>query len=180
MKHLLLILVVVALNLLQSGCAKTDAPSPPGTQAAAADGKYLLPEEPAGAQGVIAAKKEAKDGQDVVVVGRIGGSAKPWVEGRATFWIVDPSFKPCNETEDDACPTPWDYCCDDPDALRKGMATVKVVDDRGQAVPTDARQLLRLKELQTVVVRGQAKRDEQGNLTILASDLYVRPDAAKK
>jgi hypothetical protein len=31
------------------------------------------------------------------------------------------------------------------------------------------------KELSTVVVKGKAKRDDAGNLTVLASGVYVRP-----
>jgi hypothetical protein len=59
------------------------------------------------------------------------------------------------------------------------MATVKVVDGDGQTVKGDARQLLGLKELNTVVVKGRARRDEAGNLTVLASGLYRRPDDKK-
>ncbi len=51
---------------------------------------------------------------------------------------------------------------------------VKVVDDGGKTVATDARKLLGLKELQTVVVRGRAKRDEAGNVTVLADGIFVR------
>jgi hypothetical protein len=51
---------------------------------------------------------------------------------------------------------------------------VKVVGDDGRPVPTDARQLLGIKELQTVVVHGRAKRDDAGNLTVLADGVYVR------
>jgi hypothetical protein len=52
---------------------------------------------------------------------------------------------------------------------------VKVVDESGTVVATDARQLLALQELDTVVVRGKAQRDEAGNLTILANGIHVRP-----
>ncbi len=38
----------------------------------------------------------------------------------------------------------------------------------------DARELLKVKELSTVVVKGKAKRDDAGNLTILASGVYVK------
>ncbi len=120
-------------------------------------------------------RETAKEGDEVVMVGRIGGDVKPWVEGRAAFWVIDPSLKSCKETEDDNCPTPWDYCCTPKDELRKVMATIKVIDGQGRTVAVDARQLLGLKELQTVVVRGKAKRDEQGNLTVLADGLFVRP-----
>jgi hypothetical protein len=164
--------VLLLAGVLAAGCGRDNAPKNDG-----ADGdvkKDLLSEEPAGAQGVIEARKHARDGDEVVVVGRIGGAKSPWIEGRAGFWIVDPSFKPCNERDDDDCKTPWDYCCDDPDELRKGTATVKFVDEQGKTVQQDARKLLGLKELQTVVVQGKAKRDEKGNLTILASGIYRR------
>lgn len=83
------------------------------------------------------------------------------------------ALKPCNEKDDDACPTPWDYCCD-VDDLPANKAMVKVVDGSGNTVATDARKLLGLKELQTVVVRGRAKGDEAGNLTVLADGIFVR------
>lgn len=38
----------------------------------------------------------------------------------------------------------------------------------------DARKLLNVKELSTVVVKGEAQRDEAGNLTVLASGVYVK------
>src|SRR4051812_40809803 len=83
------------LALLAAGCGvANDVPPPPSTPAPAASadgGQYRLPAEPAGARGVLQVRKEAKDGEDVVVVGRVGGSAKPFVAGRASFTIVDPS-----------------------------------------------------------------------------------------
>jgi hypothetical protein len=168
------LLLAGALAVGCGGGTSTDKASP-----SVGKDKYLLAEEPAGARGVIDARKEVKDGDDVVVVGRIGGDVKPWVEGRAAFWIVDPSLKSCKETEDDNCPTPWDYCCTPKEDLLKLMATVNIVDEKGDTVRADARELLGLKELQTVVVRGRAKRDEQGNLTVLAAGVYVRPDSKK-
>jgi hypothetical protein len=132
----------------------------------------MLSAEPAAGKNVAEARKSAVDADEVVVVGRIGGSTDPWLEGMAAFSIVDPSLKACNEIPGDACPTPWDYCCE---ANRKEFsALVKVVDENGKVVPTDARKLLALKELDTVVVRGKAQRDEAGNLTILASGIHVR------
>lgn len=72
--------------------------------------KYLLSLEPEGAAGVRDVRASAKDEDEVVIVGRIGGMENPWVEGLAAFSIVDPAMKPCNEIGDDACPKPWDYC----------------------------------------------------------------------
>ena len=111
--------------------------------------------------------------REIGAVGRIGGSTNPWVEGRASFEIVDSTLKACSDIPGDTCKTPWDYCCQT-DKLPKSKALVKVVDASGTPVKSDARELLKLKELQTVVVRGKAKRDDAGNLTVLASGVYVR------
>jgi hypothetical protein len=59
--------------------------------------KYLAAEEPADAKGVIDLRKDAKEGDDVVIVGRIGGSKHPVVQGRAAFTIVDLSLKSCDD-----------------------------------------------------------------------------------
>ncbi len=48
------------------------------------------------------------------------------------------------------------------------------MDDKGELVKTDARQLLGLKELQTVMIRGKAQQDDSGNLTVLATSVYVK------
>ena len=158
------------------GCAAQPSSQPAAPQAAAsAEGeKFLLAEEPAGAADVRAAREKAQDNEEVVVVGRIGGSENPWVAGRAAFSIVDRSLLACSDREGDNCPYPWDYCCET-DKLPTSTAMVKVVDDNGTLVAADARELLGVKELQTVVVRGKAQRDEAGNLTVLASSLYIKP-----
>lgn len=51
---------------------------------------------------------------------------------------------------------------------------MKIVDDNGMLVRADAKQLLGVKELATVVVSGQAQRDEAGNLTVLAKGVYIK------
>jgi hypothetical protein len=146
----------------------------PATEPTEAGQAFRLKEEPTGGKGVLAVRQDSKDGDDVVIVGRIGGSAKPFT-GRAAFTIVDDSIKPCNEIGDDACPTPWDYCCGvGKEDLAKATALIKLVGDDGQTRSDDARTLLGLTELQTVVVRGKAKRDDAGNLTIHLNGVFVR------
>jgi len=89
----------------------------------------------------------------------------------AAFTIVDPKVPYCQPEE--GCPTPWDYCCTQ-DQVKENIATVKIMDDSGQLVTGDARRVLGVKELSTVVVQGEAQRDDQGNLTIAASKVFVR------
>jgi len=166
--------MLLAAAMLTLGCSQgQDSQSTsPGT--VPSDEKYLLASEPQGAQGVIHVRENAQDEQTVIVVGRIGGSENPWVERRAAFSIVDLSLQACSDKEGDECETPWDYCCET-DLLPKATVLVKVVDDSGNLVAMDARELLLAKELQTVVVAGEAKRDEAGNLTVLASGVYRKP-----
>ena len=135
--------------------------------------KYLLGQEPAEANDVVGVRETAKHGDAVVIVGRIGGSANPWIEDRAAFSIVDRSLKACSDIPGDSCPIPWDYCCET-DKLPTGTALVKVVDGEGNLVKEDARQLLGVKELATVVLKGKAERDETGNLTILANGVFIK------
>ena len=135
--------------------------------------KYFLDEEPAAAKSVVDAKKSAQDGEEVTLVGRIGGSESPFVSGRASFTVVDLSLVPCNERPGDSCKTPWDYCCDT-DILPASTAVVKIIDGEGKTVAKDAQKDLGMKELQTVTVKGKAKRDEAGNLVVLASAVFVK------
>lgn len=172
------ILLSVA-TILAVGC-NNSAPAPekksetkPAPAESAATTEILLTSEPAGAEEVIKARESAKNDEEVVVVGRIGGSENPWVDGRAVFSIVDNSLKACSDIPGDDCPKPWDYCCET-DKLPTAMALIKVVDEEGSLIKEDARKLLNLKELQTVVVKGKAKRDDTGNLTVFADGIFVR------
>lgn len=162
-------LTAAALGLVMWLPAATDSASE-----TEAKSKFLLDAEPKESADVIAFRKDAKDQGDVVVVGRIGGRKNPWIKNAAAFSIVDRSLKPCNEMEGDTCPSPWDYCCEAD--LPKATVLVMVVDDSGKVVHEDARKLLGVKELQTVVVQGKAKRDKAGNVTIMANRVFVRGD----
>ena len=151
------------------GCNSDNAPSP--AVQASPDATYVTTSEPQGAVAVGNARKEVKNVQEVVLVGRIGGSEKPFVDGIAAFTIVDAKVPHCSAEE--GCATPWDYCCEQ-DEVKDNIAMVKVVDAQGKAVSQDARALLGVKELNMVVVRGKAQRDADGNLALLADQVYVK------
>ena len=170
---------IALLVTLVTGCSQEKSVSTESTSTSASsnsniDGsKYLLADEPEGAANVIKVREVAKDQDEIVIVGRIGGSANPWVDGRAAFSIVDGSLNACSDIPGDGCPVPWDYCCET-DKLPTATALVKFVDDNGDTVNADAKELLKVKELSTVVVQGTAQRDDAGNLTVLATGLYVK------
>lgn len=179
MKLFLRYTVVMMVATTLAGCTSessttTSNASTQVPDVATVDGTaYLLDTEPEGAGNVIKVREEAGTDDDLLVVGRIGGSSDPWIDGRAAFTIVDLSVKSCNDTLDDKCPTPWDYCCET-SKLPNSTALVKFVDKADQVVKADARTIFDLQELSTVVIKGTAKRDEAGNLTVLASGLFVK------
>ncbi|MBN1912550.1 MAG: hypothetical protein JW818_22710 [Pirellulales bacterium] len=165
------LIALVAVLAIVIGCAPKTENSASGPKVDGA--KYLLAKAPDGAAEVIEVFKSAKDGDDVVIVGRIGGSKNPWIESRAAFSLVDCSLKACTDISGDNCPTPWDYCCVT-DQMPGATALVKIVDDQGKPLPVGAKQLLGVEELSTVVVKGKAKRDDAGNLTVLAEGVHLK------
>jgi hypothetical protein len=142
------------------------------------DKAYMLKKAPQRASEVAALRKDAKDQEEVVVVGRVGGRTNPWVKGAAAFSIVDRSLKACSERPGDTCETPWDFCCEAD--LPKSTLLVLVHDGDGKLVKKDARELLGVKELDTVFVQGKAKRDKAGNISIVASKFFIAPDKNSK
>lgn len=158
--------LVLGMLIATTGCSGgTPAPSAAGKQ-------FLLNAEPAGAIGVGEARQPTSKDGEVVIVGRIGGSEKPFIEGMAAFTIVDPKVPYCGK--DEGCPTPWDYCCEQ-NLVKENIATVKFVDASGKPIMQSARELLGVKELAMVVVRGDAKRSDDGNLSVVAKQVFIRP-----
>ena len=155
--------IVVVLSI---GCAK----SPADATAAGAQPNVHLSQEPAGAIEVLDARDEAKDGEPIVLVGRLGGGLKPWIDGRAAFLLVDTRILPsCAEGEQ--CEADCPDCSKE---MLAASAMVKILGDDGKVLPVDARELLGTEEESTVVVRGIASRDASGNLSIEAEGVFVR------
>jgi hypothetical protein len=175
-------LTLAALVGLGAGCGPSGNNTPSGgprpdrsrtrtDPAALAEGKkYLLPSEPAGSKGVIEVRTGAKDGDEVAVVGQVGGSDRPFTEGRATFLLVDPSLKVSCD-----CDCPWDFCEYPKKELAAARLSVKFVDPDGKTLRTGAREMFGIEELSTVVVKGKVRRDDKDNVVVIADGLFVRP-----
>jgi hypothetical protein len=128
-----------------------------------------LASEPAGAKPlgeVIAAQQGSGP---VVARGRVGedGGGSSW------FTLVDPSLKSCVEIGDE-CKTPWDYCCTPNDVKKQQMANVELRVG-GELVEHAVLGWRGLDHLKEVVVAGQATKDGAGNVTIVASGIWVKP-----
>lgn len=133
----------------------------------------FVADAPAGAVGVIAARATAKAGDHVVLLGRIGGSRSPFVSNRAIFTIIDPSLKSCVEMgDDDHCPRPWDYCCEDRKSLTNGMASIEIADTAGKPLAIGLESEGTLKPLMLVVVEGTLQASEGGTLLVRADHIH--------
>jgi len=171
---------LVGLGLMAPGCAERStgegalSTATDESSIAAADGAtFLLAEEPEGAVGVIAAREQGVDNEPIVVVGRVGGQANPWIEGRAAFMLLDPSMMVVTEGEAMAEGV---LCTGDCCAAERSNCTtiVKFVDQGGRPLAIDSRKLLGIQESDLLVVRGKAQKDEHGNFAVIADGVYVR------
>lgn len=156
---------------LAAGCSESEPVEAPLPVSELPE-RFLLPEEPAGAVAVAAARKSAAQGERLVVRGIVGGSTTPFVESLAAFTIVDAGVENACVVEADHCPTPWDYCCADPATLRDSSLTVEFRDGPGP-LPTGARGFHGLDHLSAVVVTGHTEVDERGNVTVVATGLHL-------
>jgi len=138
---------------------------------------YLLETEPTEVMGVLEVRDQIDEQAEIAVIGRVGGVAQPWHDGKAAFIIADPSVEAVVEDHEHSGPC-GDGCafCTRPKAetatLR--LALVEVVDEQGRVVPHDARQLFGLETGQLVVVQGRARIDSLGHLILTAAGIYVR------
>jgi hypothetical protein len=160
---------------ISSGCGgSSDSQSQiPNTPVSVDASNFKLDEEPGGAMGVIAARESAEDGAPLVLVGRVGGCANPWVEGRAAFTLLDASMSVVVEGEGSA---EGEICTGDCCATERLACTtlVKILDQDGQLVSVDSRVLFGLRESDMVVVQGTAKKDDHGNFVMLATGIFIR------
>lgn len=173
----------VALALLTTGCdndttsLQTAAPAPQSAPSAdALPAGLLLTEPPAGAIDVVKAREEAKQGDAIVLRGRVGGSVSPFVDGRASFQLVDASLKACGEGNvNDKCETPWDFCCEEPKEIAAHSASVQVVGPDGKPLRTTLSGVGGLKPLSGVTVKGTvAKAADSGTLVVNATGIHVK------
>jgi hypothetical protein len=170
-------LSALALAIALAGCGDGHDAQASKPAAATALPAGLVASGPAAGPGVAAAKAAAKQGQEITLVGRIGGSAAPFVDGRAVFTIVDPALKACSDMGDaDHCETPWDYCCEPRESLKRNVATVEIAGADGRPLPIAVKGVAGLEPLATVAVTGTVtEANDAGLLVVRAKRIEVKP-----
>jgi hypothetical protein len=161
--------VAAAILAVRCGSGSEDTPRAKPAARASVPAAVALASEPAGAKPVHELVASAKPGDEVVAIGRVGDAGSD----RADFLLVDPVLKSCTDLGDQ-CETPWDYCCAAPEEKRANSAVVVLRDEHGVPLSGTILGFAGLDHLGTVVVRGRAEPDAAGNLTIVATGLFVK------
>ena len=163
-------LVLTSLLLLAACSDEKTAPASPASSPGASPGGAASKDH-ADAVPVLAAKaKEA--GAEVAVVGRVRDT------GKGIFTLVDDKFDYCGRgsSTDDACPTPWDYCCQDQEAVAHATIVVKALGPDGAPV---AKSALGIRHLDLVAVKGVLTKQEDGSLAVVAKGGWFRRERPK-
>ena len=156
-----------------AGEPATGRPSP----AAVLPADLFLADAPPDAQAVVAVKTEAEPDSEVVVQGRIGGRADPFVAGRAVFLLTDVRLPTCAQREGDTCRQPWDYCCEPAEKILAHTMTVQVVDATGKPLEANLRGAGGLEPMARVVVKGKVSRREAGGVFVVdAHGIHVKAE----
>jgi hypothetical protein len=175
---MLSVAVIAGCNDEEQSAAPASAAAPAATGAAGAalPASLVVGEAPANAQDLVAVKKNAKDGDAVVIRGTIGGREEPIAKGRAIMTVLDPSVTTCDTMPGDACKAPWDACCEPSEKIAANSATVQVVDAQGKPLAASLESIAGLKPLSKVTVAGVARRPAGSDVLIVeANKIHVTP-----
>lgn len=155
--------------------------------------RLQLTQSPENAQNVLAVQKQlvaakknpiAAKTMEVEVVGQIGGMPNvwtdthpdfPWYAGQSSFFLVDTKIAAQFATH--AKKHGGNHSCAFCQSLAAknahAAAVVNLIDEQGEILRIDSRELLDLKENQTVIVRGTAKLLGGRLLVIDATGIHV-------
>lgn len=122
----------------------------------------------------------AQPGDAVTIKGRVMGNVKPFVDGRSIFIIGDPKvLNACNDKPGDGCKTPWDNCCDTPEQIKQGTATVQVIDAKGRVLREGIENVKGLAKLSHVVVSGKVAPGSSAELLLVNAEA-IKVEETKK
>src|SRR5438477_8437580 len=96
MKFAQMSILIMTMIIAFVGCQKETAPPQATTDTLPAN--LFATKEPPGAIDIPTAKKSAKDGDAIVVNGRIGGQKEPLAANRAILTLADLSLPTCDKS----------------------------------------------------------------------------------
>lgn len=169
------ILAVASLGLL-AGCGESQgtaiAPTATPAPAAALPADLFVDSIEGEPIGPVEAKANLQAGDEVVLTGTIGGRARPFVQERAVFTLVDGSLPLC---DNGVCPTAWDACCEPPEQIQATAATVQVVDDAGKPLAAGLQGPDKLAPMARLVIAGEVKQNDENAFVVNARRIAKLP-----
>ena len=168
-------IIVPLLCLFLSACSSESASVPPPVAAVTIPASIFASSRPVDVSDLLAVKEHASPGDRVTFLARVGGRSHPFVDNLAIFVVADPSLVSCELMgEEDHCPLPWDYCCEDRGAITKGLATVQIVAEGGVPFGVTAEGSGGLEGSKFVVIDGTVlEKNDEGLFTINADSIWV-------
>jgi hypothetical protein len=172
MTRTVLFTAAAGLLITLAGCDKASSEKAVETTATTEKAQpieWILTSEPQGAISITEAKANGKEGDTVILRGRIGGRHSPISADSPVFTVIDLQLEYCGQNEDDGCSTPWDYCCETPGTIASNSATVQIVGE-GSVNPVAAG----LEALDEVILIGTVgPRPTEEVFTIRATGVYL-------
>lgn len=170
MKAFLLPLTCAFLIACGDEAPKAQVTPVAASTAAIPDALFAAADFSAEAKPIADLKKTAKAGDTVVLRGRVGGQT-PFVDGAAVLTLVDVA-QPIVCGPNDPCPTKWDYCCEPPETLLPGLATLKAVDAAGVPLMVSFKGAHGLAEFHLLTVRGKVLACDGKNLVVAPEAIF--------
>jgi len=169
------LMLLTTIAMLLAGCSDEPAASSQANKPTDSRPAWLLVSEPTPALSVDEAKASAKEGDRIVLRGRIGGRKEPMSAASPVLTMMDTGVPHCADNPDDKCATPWDYCCVPKDQIAAHSATVQIVGEDGSHTGINLK-AGGLSELDEIVVEGVVgPRPSEQVLTIRATGVYRLP-----
>ena len=179
MRHSLSFCLALAFALGLAACTAETSTGEAGSTNAGATADWpeslFVADAIDGAVDVGDAKASAKEGDVVVLRGKVGGTMEPFVDGLAVMTVAGHTgITSCDQRPGDNCPTPWDFCCDDPKDILANTVTVQVVGEDGRPLTASLEGAHGLAPLTFVVVRGTVgPRPTDGVFVLNADAIHV-------
>ena len=165
------LIIAAVAGLLIAGCGHKDGAT---AQSDTLPASLFVTAPPQAPLDIGAAKKSAKDGESIVLRGRIGGQREPLAANRAVMTLADLSLPTCDKTPMKSCDTPWDSCCEPSDVVAAHSVTVQVSRPDGKPLKIGLNGEHGIKPGKEVVVAGTARRlGDENSLTIDVKQIFV-------
>ncbi len=167
----LTLVLLVIIGCSDAGNNKPSANAPASTDNLPAD--LFVSSKIEGARDVTELKKDAREGDVVIIRGVVGGDANPFVANRAMLSVIDYAVVSCKDNGE-ACPTPWDYCCTPQEELTRVKATIQIAAGDGSPLKVALNVGQKIKPYDVIIVRGKVgPRPSAEVLTINADAIHV-------